>query len=610
MEKEKILAIVLSMAVMVGFFIAQEKFFPPSRPQAPTPAETPITTPAEQIPAAPQSTIADTVEQAAPIQSEFSISSQDEELFPQTVVVETDIMQVTFTNAGGNIVSYKLKNHLDKGEPVDMILTGNVEGQAFAIALGNREDVMSGRVKPVQNYFRVRTVNDLTVEFSRDFSTPQGGYVTLVKRYEFKPDEYMFELTVFMDARGSAINFGGSAYTLIFGPQIGPKFEKLDLRYEYRHYLTYNKKKLKKEKVTEKNPVVITNQPSWAAIAGKYFALIALPYASNFELALSSQSEEGLSNASRMYLTRPASPIPRIEDKYHFYLGPTNQDALNMYERGENSYKLRETGFVELVYAEGFLRAPLIPLEKGLKWLLSVIYKIIPNYGIAIILVTILVKALMFPLTKKGSEGTIRMQALSPQIKEIQTKYKENPQRMNAEMAAFYKREGYNPLSGCLPMLLQFPIFIGMFNLFNYHFDLRGAMFIPGWIPDLSIPESIYNFPDNFKLPFLGWTALRLLPFIYVASQLLFGKVTQTPSAQQGAMQMKMMLYVMPIVFFFILYDVPSGLLVYWIMSNLLSLVQQIIINKHLARKKAAAAALEPPQPVIATNVPKKKKKK
>jgi YidC/Oxa1 family membrane protein insertase len=156
-------------------------------------------------------------------------------------------------------------------------------------------------------------------------------------------------------------------------------------------------------------------------------------------------------------------------------------------------------------------------------------------------------------------------------------------------MAEFYKKEGYNPLSGCLPMLLQFPIFLAMYNLFNNHFDLRGAMFIPGWIPDLSVPESVFHF-ENFTLPILGWTDIRLLPFIYVGSQLLYGKVTQTPD-QQGNAQMKIMMYALPIVFFFVLYDVPSGLLVYWIMSNVLTMVQQLTINKYLAKKRAEIAA-------------------
>jgi YidC/Oxa1 family membrane protein insertase len=233
----------------------------------------------------------------------------------------------------------------------------------------------------------------------------------------------------------------------------------------------------------------------------------------------------------------------------------------------------------ELVDSSGILG----PLEFVMKWCMVIFYKIIPNYGVAIILLTLLVKLLTFPLTKKASEGTVRMQALSPKIKEIQTKYKDNPNKMNVEMAELYKKEGYNPMAGCLPMLIQIPIFFAMYNLFNNHFDLRGAMFIPGWIPDLSVAESVWNFAP-FSIPFLGWTDLRLLPFIYLGSQLMYGMVTQTPD-QQVNTQMKMMLYVMPIMFFFMLYDVPSGLLLYWIMSNVLTMVQQVGINKYLKEK-------------------------
>jgi YidC/Oxa1 family membrane protein insertase len=415
----------------------------------------------------------------------------------------------------------------------------------------------------------------------------------------------MFELTITLNGGNSisSFDFSGAAYTLVFGPQIGPEFERLDQRYEYRRYITY-KGKLKTERVNERDPTVISTQPSWAAIAGKYFTLMALPYASQYDLVFSAQAESGLPDASRLYITRPAVSGSRIEDKYHFYLGPKNQENLMIYERGDNDYRLRETGLFEIADSKGFLA----PLEKLLKWFLQLFYRIIPNYGVAIILLTILVKVVLFPLTKKGSESTLRMQALSPKIKEIQAKHKDNPQKMNAEMAEFYKKEGYNPLSGCLPMLLQMPIFFAMYNLFNNHFDLRGAMLIPGWIPDLSLPEAIYNFPDNFRLPLLGWTALRLLPFIYVGSQLLYGKVTQTPD-QQGNSQMKIMLYAMPVIFFFVLYDVPSGLLVYWIMSNLLTMVQQVSINKFLARKKAAMAVAEP-KPVIAPGGSKRKRKK
>jgi len=604
MEKRTLLAIVLSLGVMVGFLWLQSVLFPPPpKPPSEQTYQSPTPVPSAESSAAIPAT--ERIDEAQAAQVSSLPEAAAEEIREEIVVVETDLLRVALSNSGGDIVSFRLKNHLDHGEPVEMIFAGNSGSQAFSIALGNMEDVIAKRVLPINSNFRVRRISNLIVEFSRDFLNPAGGTFTLSKRYEFKPGEYMFELTVGLNGGNSSdsFNFRGAAYTLAFSPQIGPMFEKLDQRNEYRRYMTY-KAKLKTEKVNEREPLIIESLPAWAAITGKYFALIALPYANQYSIAFSASPESGIPNASRLYITRPAYNSSRLEDKYHFYLGPKNQETLSTYNRGDNGFKLFDTDLFEIANTKGFLA----PLEKVLKWLLQIFYKVIPNYGVAIILLTLLVRLLMFPLTKKGSESTLRMQALSPKIKEIQAKYKDNPQKMNAEMAEFYRKEGYNPLSGCLPMIIQIPIFFAMYNLFNNHFDLRGAMFIPGWIPDLSAPEAIYNFPNGFKLPLLGWTAIRLLPFIYVGSQLLYGKVTQTPD-QQGNSQMKIMLYVMPIAFFFILYDVPSGLLIYWIMSNVLTLVQQVIINKFILQKKAATAEAEQ-KLVIAPNIPRKKKKK
>ena len=620
MEKKTVLAIVLSMLVMFGYFYIQSVINPPPEPGTAPAKQTPQTSTgtSSQTGAAPAPALSNDSPPPASVEMVPSVSDQtfaapesvDEFVPLETVTVDTDMLTATLTNMGGDITSFRLKKHKDGNDPVEMILAGSTKPRAFSIAFGNWEDVLARKVKVVDRNFRVKRVSDYIVEFSQNFATASGGYFTLVKRYEFKPGEYMFELTVALNGGNSvnSFNFDNAAYTLFFGPQIGPKFNKLDQRYEFRHYLTYNKGKMRTEKVNEKAPTVVDSSPTWAAIAGKYFTLIALPYVSQYELAFSAQPENGVPSTSELFITRPAFGGSRVEDKYQFYLGPKNQESLSIYERGDNGFKLRDTGLLDVADTKGFLA----PLEKALKWLLMLFHSAIPNYGVAIILLTLLVKVITFPLTKKGSEATLRMQALSPKIKELQEKYKDNKTKLNAEMAEFYKKEGYNPLSGCLPMLIQLPIFFAMYNLFNNHFDLRGAMFIPGWIPDLSIPEAVYNFPNNFKLPFLGWTALRLLPFIYVGSQLLYGKVTQTPD-QKGNAQMKMMLYLMPIVFFFILYDVPSGLLLYWIMSNILTMVQQVGINKYMARKKAAMAAAQgPARPVIAppTLPPKKRKRK
>jgi YidC/Oxa1 family membrane protein insertase len=606
MEKRTILAVVLSVVVMVVFYFVMALVSPPAPPPLPEGAPPSPAAPAgtggsgvAPAPAGAQAGPSAGLEAETGEEAGLS-AAQDPALREQLVTIETEYLTAVFSNAGGDLVSWRLKKHSDSSGPLEMLVSGSREAHGFTVAFGNMD------ASPVDTLFHIdRSAGDpYGVTFWQDFVLPGGGQFRLRKRYTLRPSEYMFELAVTLDGGHSVQGFsfpgnpGGTAaaYTLGFGPQIGPAFQKADQRYEYRNYFTYTNGKRRQEKVNEGNPAVLNNsRASWSAIAGKYFTFIAIPLLPQYDLALSARQEPGLVTASRLYITRPAAALSRIEDVYRFYLGPKTQEDLQPYTTGVNGFLIKDMELVEVANSKGFLA----PLETILKVLLTFFNRIVHNYGVAIILLTLVVKLILFPLTKKGSESTLRMQALAPRIKEIQDKYKDNPQKMNQAMAEFYKAEGYNPLSGCLPMLLQLPIFFAMYNLFNNHFDLRGAMFIPGWIPDLSIPESVYHF-DSFRLPILGWTDIRLLPFIYVGSQLLYGKVTQTPDQQNNA-QMKMMLYAMPIVFFFILYDVPSGLLVYWIMSNVLTMVQQLTINKYLAKKRAEMAA-EAAKPVIRPN--------
>jgi len=186
------------------------------------------------------------------------------------------------------------------------------------------------------------------------------------------------------------------------------------------------------------------------------------------------------------------------------------------------------------------------------------------------------------------------MQALQPKVNELREKYKDNPQKMNQEMAALYKKEGVSPLGGCLPLLLQMPIFFALYNLLSTHFELRSAVFIPGWINDLSSPESIWDFAP-FSIPFVGWHNLRVLPFIMLVTTFIQSRFTQAPDSSSAA-NMKLMTYAMPIVFFFILYDMPSGLVLYWTMQNVLTIFQQMYTNSRRAKAAAAEAAQPPPR--------------
>ncbi|MBL7007088.1 MAG: membrane protein insertase YidC, partial [Spirochaetia bacterium] len=263
-------------------------------------------------------------------------------------------------------------------------------------------------------------------------------------------------------------------------------------------------------------------------------------------------------------------------DIFRFYIGPQQKQHLSLYNNADtNGFGLKDLQLEKAMDSSSWFGW----LENILKWLLAVFYRIIPNYGIAIILLTILIKVILFPITRKSYQSTAKMQALNPQIQEIKEKYKDNSAKMNQEMSALYKTEKVNPMGGCLPMLLQFPIFIALYGLLNKHFELRGAAFIPGWITDLSSPETIWNFaPVN--IPFLG-SDLRLLPILYVATMVFSMKVSQSATSGTGsnANMTKMFTYVMPIMFFFILYNAPSGLILYWTVMNIFTVIQQRVTN-------------------------------
>jgi YidC/Oxa1 family membrane protein insertase len=182
-----------------------------------------------------------------------------------------------------------------------------------------------------------------------------------------------------------------------------------------------------------------------------------------------------------------------------------------------------------------------------------------------------------------------KMQALQPKMKELQAKFKNNPQKLNQEMAALYKKEGVSPLGGCLPMLLQMPIFVALYTLLSGHFELRGATFIAGWINDLSAPDLLFSFKP-FRLPIMGIIdGLHLLPFLMLGTTILQSKVSQTSGPTDR--NMALMTYAMPIFFFLILYNLPSGLNLYWTAQNVLSFVQQLYYNYRRRKKEEAAAA-------------------
>lgn len=587
MDKRTLLAVVLSVVIIsVGFFL-QGVLFPqpktPIEPQKPLAATESTASPQSQ-PAAPLSSAGGpagpgtlttiTAVEPAPTDSKG--------LTDETYLLQTDLLRVVFTSRGGAVEKFELLKQLDNGRPLEIVNSGTSGVTAFNLAFGGPNSPYTDAL------FHFTKVSDTTYEFSREFLAPGGAGTApvpflLTKTYIFHPRSYMMELKISVQNSVNAapnLDSGGFAYTLQFGPQIGPKFVKLGDQGEFRHFYTYRDGKRATINPPAKGEKTFDQHISWTSIVGKYFTAIAIPDATKYAVTYSNKPIEGVVYASQLLFSRPPINSSTSSSLFQFYLGPKDPRILGTFDNpSKNAF-----GTSGLDLEKVLDTTPLLGwLEDILNFFLQLFYKLVPNWGVAIILLTVLIKLILYPFTRKSFESTSKMQALTPKLNELREKYKSNPTKLNQEMAALYKREGVSPLGGCLPLLLQMPVFFALYGLLNTEFQLRGAVFIPGWITDLSQPESILHF-HNFALPILGWTDLRVLPFIYVGSQLLTSKLMQAPDSQANK-NMLLITYLMPVMFFFILYNVPSGLLVYWTVTNLLSAVQQMIMNRARRRK-------------------------
>ena len=574
MNKNTIIAIVLSTIVVLASLILQPMLFPNTANNV---AESENVT---------EETSAVKVEEDKKDLSLIVEDESDKNVEEQFFEITTKNAQIVLTNRGGDMISYKLLNHIDVDTKDGIQMVDNVSktNRACAVAFG---DVNS----PINNeIFNVTHKDENVYFFTKAISIKkEDGSVSKIilgKRYTFDPESYVFKLDILI--HGDDIE--NLVYTLRTSPQIGPHFDPKLNRYENRQFISFNGEKAKRQVISAKQFKSYNKDYLWNGIGGKYFVNLVVPLnpekMDNSYYSTLINEENNYSNAQAICVRKPFSED--VEDSYYMYYGPREEKALKIFNVAENnSWKLSGLKLNECLNSNGWLGW----LETILKWFMEVINKFVHNWGVSIIIMTILIKLLMFPFTKKQSLGTLKMQEIQPKIQAIQAKYKDNQQKLQQEMAKIYKDNGYNPMSGCLPMLVQFLILFAMYNLFNNSFEFRGSSFIPHWIEDLSSGDSIYTL--KFDIPFFG-NQVRILPFIYLASQLLFGKITgnggtAAPGTSQA--QMQMMMYVMPIMFFVMFYNAPSGLLLYWTVSNIFQMGQQIIINKTMKQKKAELAA-------------------
>lgn len=325
-------------------------------------------------------------------------------------------------------------------------------------------------------------------------------------------------------------------------------------------------------KMNKKEQSRFTGQTDWTAIRTKYFAVSLITGGDGIGYYLGASGEPlGGKNYYKNYSMQISLPA---DQKNHtvLYIGPLEYSII----------KGLDVDLENIMSLGKLLR----PISKGVLWIFIRLRMILPNYGWVLIVFAFLVKIVLYPLTDKSMQSMKEMQKLQPKIEELKVKYKSDPQKMSSEQMKLYKEHHVNPMGGCLPLLLQMPILIALFTVFRTTIELRHAPFI-WWITDLSAPDTIFTLP--FSIPIYG-KYVNVLPIIMALSTILQQKMSSTSSTNP---QQKMMTYMMPIMFFFMFNQFPSGLNLYYTLFNLLTVFQQKFIPTRVKPKKQRPSTID-----------------
>jgi YidC/Oxa1 family membrane protein insertase len=298
-------------------------------------------------------------------------------------------------------------------------------------------------------------------------------------------------------------------------------------------------------------PIEATGDVDWVGFSGRYFLAAIVPEAEPTN-DLRVWMRRDLQHAQSMLIFSPGEFSARAQ----LYTGPKDINRLEAVGHG-----LRKA--VDL----GWFTFIALPMLQALRFL----HHFTGNYGVAIIILTVLIKLLFYPLTKKSFESMRAMQKLQPEMQKLRERLKDKPDEMNRETMELYRRHKVNPLGGCLPMVLQIPVFVGLYNALLNAVELRHAPFI-GWITDLSAPDRL----GSIQLPFVTHPGVPVLTVVMGVSMLV--QQWMTPSVGDPAQQRMMM--IMPVVFTFMFINFPAGLTLYWLVNNLLTIGQQYAMTR------------------------------
>jgi len=477
------------------------------------------------------------------------------------VIVSTPHLELHFSNKGGGTLEKAyLNDYLTKDSSRVQLISDLAEGPLANQFIGYDVENFNTKNLLASTSLGNQETYDFPVfgkEASFSFELTLGSGAKLIRTFTFYPDSFHFGL------EQELINFdqvnAGRFFATTWSGGIAPteKNRKDDLYYTEMYALLGDDSSPTDYSADSDREVdVQTATTSWVGTRSKYFTAILIPESPVSEFKserYQTPGEEAFSQKIINFDVR--SPFDRrsafSESNFRVYVGPLDYDILKQYNlRFE---EMMNWGWFGLI-------------GKGALWVFKALYRIIPNYGIVLIIFSVLVKLLLAPLTKKQFTSTQSMQQAQPQITALKEKHKDDSKKLNEETMKLYKELGVNPLGGCLPLVIQMPILIAMFNLFRTTIELRGAAFygLEFWISDLSLPDTVGTF--------MGFD-VNLLPVIMSLTMILQQKL-MTPTANANP-QMKNMPYIMTAVFFFMFYTFPSGLNLYYTLFNVMSIAQQ-----------------------------------
>lgn len=566
MDKNTILAIVLSLLVILGwqFFIMgpqQQKMMEEKARQeelAQQDGQTAVEMPQVPVGQGEETTISKTA--ALPVSEDLQRQVNEN---AEDILIETPMIEAVITTQGARLKSWRLLAHQDLlGEPVQMVSEdalkrGQLPLEVFTGETELDQELNSGLYSSSASSLRLQE-GDGSATLTLNYETESAGRFT--KEFLFQADSYVVEVTTrFHDS-----SFAGKAMSMTWGPGVGMNLEDA-MRFEAGVASKPAGASKPARKAAKKIDALqtITNV-DWAAIDRKYFATALFPASTSNTLSIQRitiQPSDPAENVApvRELLLGLSQPLSRGEYRLRVFAGPKERSELTFTQPGFE--KLIDYGMF------GFIAEPLARF-------MDYLYLRVNNYGVVIICLTILIKIVFFPLTYKSFTSMKGMQELQPEMKKLQEKYKDDKQRLNQEMMTLYKEKGVNPMGGCLPMLLQIPVFFALYQTLSQSIELRGAAFL--WISDLSATETLF-----FK------------PLVLMMGASMFLQQSMTPTATDN--KQAQMFKFMPIIFTAMFWSFPAGLVLYWFMNNILTIGQQYLINKRNPAKKSNVTKEEKP---------------